>query len=73
LINAELIKYGGRELRKCTHNLIMDIWNSETMPNDRNIAIFGPIHKKGNKLECSTYQGISLLNATYKTFTKHFS
>ena len=39
------------------------------MPNDRNIAIFCPVHKKGNKLECNTYQGISLLNVTYKTFT----
>ena len=37
------------------------------MPNDCNIAIFCPIHKI--KLECSTYQGISLLNVTYKTFT----
>jgi len=67
LINAELIKYGGREFWKCTHNLIMDMWNSKTMPNDRNIAIFCPIHKI--KLECSIYQGISRLNVTYKTST----
>jgi hypothetical protein len=46
LINAELIKYGGRELWKCIHNLIMDICNSETLPNDCNIAILCPVHKK---------------------------
>lgn len=43
------------------------------MPNDHNIAIFCPIHKKGNKLDCSTYQGISLLNVTYKTFTNNLA
>jgi len=49
------------------------IWNSKTMPNDHNIAIFCPTHKKGNKLDCSTYQGISLLNVTYKTFTNNLA
>ncbi|KAJ4441008.1 hypothetical protein ANN_10857 [Periplaneta americana] len=33
-INADLIKKGGKELWKCIHNLIVDVWNQEQMPSD---------------------------------------
>lgn len=69
LIKTALIKYAGRRSWKCIHNLIVDIWNSETMPNDSNITILCPFHEKGNKLESSNCWGISLLNVIYKTFT----
>lgn len=69
LISAELIKHGGKELWKYVYDLICDIWESEVMPKDWNIALLRPIHKKGNTLLCSNYRGISLLNITYKIFT----
>jgi hypothetical protein len=47
----------------------MGIWKSETVPNDRNIVFIAQFTKKGSKLGCSNYQGIALLNVTYKTFT----
>ena len=72
-ITAELIKHGGKNLWKCRrvglYDLTIDIWNTEIMPTEWNIAILCPIHKKGNKLECNNYRGISLLNVTYKIFT----
>ena len=68
-INVELIKNGGKKLWKCIYDLVVDIWNTEQMPNDWNVAIICPVHKKGSKLECNNYRGISLLNVTYEIFT----
>lgn len=68
-INPELIKHGGKDLWKAIYNLITEIWNTEIMPKDWNIAIVCPIHKKGSKLECKNYRGISLLSVIYKIFT----
>jgi sorting nexin-29 len=68
-INAKLIKNGGKHLWKCIFDLILAIWNKEVMPADWKTAVICPIHKKGNKLECNNYRGISLLNVTYKIFT----
>jgi hypothetical protein len=33
-----------------------------------NETIIIPLHKKGDKTECSNYKGISLLNSVYKVF-----
>jgi hypothetical protein len=68
-INAELIKNRGKHLWKCILHLILEIWNKEVMPPDWKTAVMCPIHKKGSKLECNNYRGISLLNVTYKIFT----
>ncbi|XP_029348343.1 uncharacterized protein LOC115034932, partial [Acyrthosiphon pisum] len=40
------------------------------MPETWNEAIIIPLHKKGDKTECSNYRGISLLNSVYKVFSK---
>jgi hypothetical protein len=69
LITAELIKHGGSMLRRRIHHLTEEVWETEQMPQEWSTALICPIYKKGNKLECSYYRGILLLNVTYKIFT----
>jgi hypothetical protein len=52
-------------LRSEIHKLIMLICNKE-LPHQWKESIVVPIHKKGDKTDCSNYRGISLLSTSYK-------
>jgi hypothetical protein len=49
---AELLKYGGYEVVRLIHKLIMDIWEKEYVPKEWRKSIICPIYKKGDKQEC---------------------
>ncbi|RNL66056.1 hypothetical protein D7I40_24495, partial [Citrobacter sp. MH181794] len=68
-ISAELIKEGGSKLTCKIHSLINQIWDSEQIPEDWKTIVIFPIYKKGDKLDCRNYRGISLLCTTYKILT----
>jgi hypothetical protein len=65
-IPAELIQAGGGTLRSEVHKLIRLIWNKEELPHQWKESIVIPIHKKGDKTDCTNYRGISLLSTAYK-------
>jgi len=65
-IPAELIKAGGRTIRCVIHKLINSIWNKEELPEEWKESIIVPVYKKGDKTDCNSYRGISLLPTTYK-------
>jgi hypothetical protein len=54
-IPAKLIKAGGETLFSETHKLICCIWNKEELPQQWKESIIVPIHKKGDKTDCSNY------------------
>ena len=59
-IPAELIKAGCRTICMEIHKLITSIWKKEKLPEEWKESKIIPIHKKGDKTDCSNYRGISL-------------
>ena len=69
-IPAELFKHGGEKLVDVLHNVIVRVWQSEILPEEWLNGALCPLHKKGDKLYCSNYRGICLLNTAYKVFAR---
>ena len=65
-IPAELIKARGRTIHCEIHKLINSSWNKEELCEEWKQSITVPIYKKGDKMYCSYYRGISLLPTMYK-------
>jgi hypothetical protein len=53
--------------------LINFIWNKEELLDQWKESIIVPIHKKGDKTDCSNYRGISMLSTSYKTLSYNLS
>jgi hypothetical protein len=67
---TELIQAGGETLHSEICKLIKLIWNKEELPHQWKESIVIPIHKKGDKTECSNYRSMSLLPTSYKMLSK---
>lgn len=69
-ITTELLKAGGRTLRKRMCLLFNMILDQGYIPEDWRNAEIVLIHKKGSKKDIKNYRPISLLSHMYKVFTR---
>jgi len=60
-IPAEVIKARSRTICLEIHKLITSIWKKEKLPKEGKESIIIPIHKKGDKTDCSNYRDMPLL------------
>jgi hypothetical protein len=72
-IPAELTQAGGETLQSEIRKLINSIWNKEELPDKWKEPIIVPVHKKGDKIDCSKCHGISLLQLHTKFYQISFS
>ena len=56
-------------IRSEIHKRIISIWNKEKLPEEWKKSIIVPVYKKGNKIDCSNYRGISLLPTMYRNLS----
>ena len=59
-IMPEILKAGGEVAIEWLVKLFNVMWERGVAPRDWKTAIIVPIHKKGSRLECTNYRGISL-------------
>ena len=67
-IDAEMLKAGGMVAAEWLHRVIEVALAKGEVANDWKKAVIVPLHKKGSKMVCSNYRGISLLSIPSKVY-----
>ncbi|CAG9136099.1 unnamed protein product [Plutella xylostella] len=70
-IPAELLRYGGEELHTQVWELFVRMWELRRVPNDFLVSRISTLYKsKGDRSDCDSYRGISLLSVCGKVFAR---
>lgn len=70
-IPGELLKYGGERLHDIIWKLFTQMWCDEQVPSDFKISRICSLYKnKGDRSNCNSYRGISLLSTPGKVFAR---
>ena len=69
-IPVEVYKAAGADLVEKLHVLFTRIWEEEVIPSDFRDALIVKFFKKGVKVDCGNYRGISLLSIAGKIFAR---
>ena len=67
-VSGEMLKAGGEVVAEWLHRIMNRAWKSGMVPGDWRKALVVPVHKKGSKLQCKNYRGISLLSIPGKVY-----
>ena len=68
-IPAEVLKHGGDRLKSMVYEVISHVWFATTTQDWRD-AILESLFKKGEKLYCGNFRGISLFSIVGKVFSR---
>ena len=70
-ITAEMLKYGGESVIEWMHRICQMAWEEEKVPDDWTKAVIIPVYKgKGERNECGSHRGISLMSIAGKVYGK---
>ena len=67
-IVPEMLKAGSEVMVVWMVKMFNLVWREGVVPGDWIKAVIIPIFKKGSRLDCANYRGISLLSAVGKAF-----
>lgn len=67
---AKLFKHGSLRTIEILHQIILRIRCEEQLPYDWLDGLITPIYKKGQRLDCANYRGITILNSAYKILSQ---
>ncbi|XP_038116615.1 uncharacterized protein LOC119768902 [Culex quinquefasciatus] len=70
VLPAELFKHGSARMIEILHQIVQRIWCEEQLPTDWLDGLITPIYKKGQRLDCANYRGITILNSAYKVLSR---
>ena len=69
-IVPEMLKAGGEVVVVWMTKVFNMVWREGVAPGDWRNAVIVPVYKKGSRLDCTNYRGISLMSIVGKVFAR---